>query len=316
MVNIISNHFETLVNKCIIEFANLFLGYQIGQKFPFLKKIYKFLYELSKPKMVKISGQWLILHPDDQIFSNEVISKGVFEELETNIFSSLLQEGMTVFDIGANVGYYTLIAASKIGRHGRVYAFEPDRDNFNILQKNIILNKHSNVELLEYAVSDDNCDLALSLSSDNKGDHRTYKNNSFNKERTYYTVKAIQLDSYFEGQNVYPNLIKMDIQGFEYFALKGMKNLIIKNSNILLLTEFWPYGLKASGLESPVLFYNQLEELGFEIFKIDEFSRKIEKVISINLLLDSLHGERFTNLLCIKGEDVRRNSAIARWINC
>ncbi|MEH1902563.1 MAG: FkbM family methyltransferase [Nostoc sp.] len=306
MVNILTNKFETLANKCLVEFAKPFLGYQIGQKFPFLKNLYKFFYESSKPKMVKVFGQWLILHPDDKIFSNEIISTGVFEELEISIFSSLLEEGMTVFDIGANVGYYTLMAASKIGSYGRVYAFEPDKDNFNILKKNVTLNKHSNVELLEYAVYDENSDLALSLSPDNKGDHRTYKNDSFSKERAYYTVKAIQLDSYFEGLNVYPNIIKMDIQGFEYFALKGMKNLIIQNPNVVvLLTEFWPYGLKASGLESPVLFYNQLEELGFEIFKIDELNHNIEKVIDINLLLASLPGESFTNLLCLKGEAIK-----------
>ncbi|MBN3870641.1 FkbM family methyltransferase [Nostoc sp. JL33] len=305
MVNILTNKLETLANKCIIEFAKPFFGYQIGQKLPFLKNLYKFFYESSKPKMVKVFGQWLILHPDDQIFSNEIISTGVFEELEVSIFLSLLEEGMTVFDIGANVGYYTLIAASKIGSYGRVYAFEPDKDNFNILQKNVALNKHSNVELLEYAVSDENSDLALSLSPDNKGDHRTYKNNNFNKEKIHYTVKGIQLDSYFEGLNVYPNIIKMDIQGFEYFALKGMKNLIIENPNVVLLTEFWPFGLKASGLESPVLFYNQLEELGFEIFKIDDLNRKVEKVIDINLLLASLTGESFTNLLCLKGEAIK-----------
>lgn len=302
MSNIIVNKVKLVFFRGVEGFVKPLLGYKIGNKIPLIARMYRFIYEFTKPRMVNVFEQWLILHPDDQVFSNEILSKGVFEEFEISLFSSFLQKGMIVFDIGANVGYYTLIAAAKVGNSGRVYAFEPDKDNFDIIQKNIALNNHCNVELLNYAVADENGYLELSLSPENKGDHRTYKSGNIIKDREHYRVKAIALDSFFESKNIYPSIIKMDIQGFEYFAIQGMKNLIIQTPELVLLTEFWPYGISKHGLDLPHLFYQQLECLGFEIFKINEDSKRISKVNDVTTLLKSLSGEAFTNLLCVKGK--------------
>lgn len=283
-------------------FVQLFLGYQLGQKFPFLKKIYSSTYNFFKPTKVQVFGQWLTLHPDDRVFSQAILAKGVFEEFETQLFLSSLEEGTTVFDIGANIGYYTLIAAQKVGRSGHVYAFEPDKENFKILKKNVVANNHANVTLMECAISDNDGYLELYVSPDNKGDHRTYKTSERLEPRNSYTVKAIAIDSLFSSSDITPSVIKMDIQGFEFFALKGMNTLIARIPRLALYTEFWPHGLISSSLDSPVSYYEALVNLGFKIFNIDDSTRTLSRVLDINELLNSLPGESFTNFLCLKGD--------------
>ncbi len=296
-----TNTFKLFMLRSLNNFVQLFLGYQLGQRFPFLKRIYSLAYDSLRPARVKVFDQWLTLHPDDRVFSKEVLSKGVFEKFETQLFLSSLEEGMTVFDIGANVGYYTLIAAQKVGSSGHVYAFEPDKENFKILQKNVLSNNHSNVTLMDYALSDKDGYLELYLSPDNKGDHRTYKTPEPQEKRDFYKVRAISIDSLFSSAGTYPSVIKMDIQGFEFFALTGMQALITRTPNLVLYTEFWPYGLTASGLDSPVRYYSILKNLGFDIFNIDDSKETLSRVLNIDELLDSLPEESFTNFLCLKG---------------
>jgi len=283
-----------------------FLGYKIGERIPILKTIFYSIQDLSKPNKVKVFGQWLILNPSDRLISREIILKGVFEEFETSLLSYFLHEGMTVLDIGANVGYYTLLAAQKVGNNGKVYAFEPDKDNFSVLVQNIEFNKHLNVECFQYAVSDEDGYLELYLSADNKGDHRTRKVGGTIKNRDFYRVKSINVDNFFTEAEVYPEIIKMDIQGFEYFALVGMKDLIKRAKELALFIEFWPHGLITAGLDSPKILYDLLENLDFEIFSIDEQSKQVSRVENSESLINSILGESFTNLLCMKGESTKQ----------
>ena len=288
-------------------FKNLFLGYSLGKRIPLFITLYTVILNIFKPDRVKVFDHWLILNPKDKVMSNEFFIHGIFEEFEISLFSSVLKKGFTVFDIGANVGYYTLLAASKVGELGQVYAFEPEQENFEILNKNITLNGYHNVKLMKYAVSDENGHVEMSLSTDNMGDHRTHKSENAVEGRHSYQVKAVALDSLFEDEATFPDVIKMDIQGFEYFALQGMKELINRTSSLILLSEFWPYGMSvASGEDSPRLFCEILKSSGFKVFQIDESSKSLTEVFDVNKLISSLPGESFTNLACFK--NVSENS--------
>ena len=78
---------------------------------------------------------------------------GVNEKYETELFKKMVQDGMVVVDIGANIGYYTLIAAKLVGNKGIVYAFEPEPSNYELLCQNIAINGYTNVVPIEKAVS-------------------------------------------------------------------------------------------------------------------------------------------------------------------
>ncbi|MGA1875209.1 MAG: FkbM family methyltransferase [bacterium] len=205
---------------------------------------------------------------------------GNYEPSETRFFQNEVKEGNIVIDIGANIGYFTLLFAKHAGKRGHVYAFEPEPYNFGLLKKNIEINGYTNVTLVNKAVSDCTGKLELFLNEDNRGDHRIY--NSHDGRRSLI-IDSISLDDYFADFDGKINLIKMDIQGAEYHALKGMISLLSKNPQIVVETEFWPFGLLCSGIE-PKVYLELFLELGFTIYLLNEEKQMISKADHRRLL--------------------------------
>ena len=172
---------------------------------------------------------------------------------------------MTVVDVGANIGIYTAILVRIVGEKGKVYAFEPSPHNFNLLKK---YNKSNNVTLVQAAVGDTTGEIVLYVSDKLNVDHQTYETDEI---RQKINVLSYRLDDYLKNEKV--DFIKMDIQGFEYHALLGMKNILRNNANIKIFMEFWPYGLIKAG-SSPEKLLTFLHELDFKTEFIGKSSRK------------------------------------------
>jgi len=126
---------------------------------------------------------------------------------EYNHLKKIIQLNDTVIDVGANIGYYTLIFAKLVGKGGMVYAFEPEPNNFALLKKNIEVNNYHNVILENKAVSDQNGFANLEINS-MMGEHRIIS------ESTKDTIKVptITLDSIFQSEI---NFLKTDTEGHE-----------------------------------------------------------------------------------------------------
>lgn len=244
---------------------------------------------------VQIANNKMYLHATDQGIS-PLILDNKFEKLETALINLLVKAGMIACDVGAHIGYYSLILSRLVGKRGKVYAFEPDPINFQILKKNKFLNKLNNLKIVRIAISDKIGKTRLFLSKTNTGDHRIYNNNT---KRDFITVKATTLDNYLNSFDKRVDLIKMDIQGAEMVALKGMINCIEKNPDIMLITEFWPEGLRGFGV-NPIDFLNLLDKLNFNIYNINEQKSKIELVSKTELINLYRNKNSFTNLLCTK----------------
>jgi len=168
-----------------------------------------------------------------------------------------------VIDIGANIGFYTIIF-SEVNSKNIVYSFEPDINNFKILQKNIQKIKNSHIFLENLAVGNKTKQIKLYRSPLINVDHQTYDSG---ENRQYELVKCIKLDDYFP-KNTKIDFIKIDTQGYDYYSIRGCKRIIKDNPNIKILGELWPYGLFKSG--SSVNEYLQfLKKLGFTI-KIED----------------------------------------------
>ena len=195
-----------------------------------------------------------------------------YEPRETALVVRLLKPRMTFVDIGANSGYYSVLASCLVGEGGRVIAFEPDPENLRILRKNIRGNDLHNVMVEACAISSHDEERPLYLSEINSGDHRIYNgmdDDFYNagRPRTKQLVKCMTLDGYFEGTGICPDFIKMDVQGAEHLALLGMRRTLHDSPEVKLLTEYWPHGLVRSGCE-PKDFLAELEGLGFIIHTI------------------------------------------------
>lgn len=264
-------------------------------KIPYMRIFLTPFVNILKPNYLIIQNQKLYIDKWDDIVSQELILSGVWEEYETELIKENLREGDVILDVGAHIGYYSLIAASIVGEKGKVYAFEPEPRNYKLLEKNIRENGYKNVVLINKAVTDKKKRISLFINDKNTGDHRIYDSGDRRKK---IPIDAISLDEYFGGKDRKLNLIKLDIQGAEFFALKGARRLLRDSKNIKIITEFWPRGLELCG-SSGEEYLKLLEENKFRLFNINE-AKKSAKLITPRELLKMFPPEEegYTNLLC------------------
>ncbi|KKT29432.1 MAG: Methyltransferase FkbM family [Candidatus Azambacteria bacterium GW2011_GWC2_45_7b] len=184
-----------------------------------------------------------------------------YEPETVDFFKKNVKPGMTVVDIGAHIGYFARVLSKLVGRAGAVYAFEPDEANFKMLKSNT---EHlKNVKTYQLAVSDRRGSVDFYLSGGRSGNHSTIAGVVLDQKKV--TVEAVDLDSFFVDAKIQRvDFIKMDIEGGEPAALAGMKNVILKSGNIILVSEFAPAWLRKAGVE-PLNYLNNLRALGFEI---------------------------------------------------
>jgi len=245
-------------------------------------------------------GIKMYLDRNDLAICKTLAKEYAWEESETNFLKKIIVPEMSIIDIGANIGYFTLLLAKWIGPKGKVYSFEPDPSNFKLLTKNLKANRINNVHCFQKAISNKNAKKSLFLSTYNMGDHRLIDFFAFDGDdkRAKVEVESVRLDSILlDSEKI--DFIKMDIQGSEIPALLGMENTLKNNKKISLLVEFWPFAIKKIG-HSPKEFIEILEQFGFKIFSIEnneliEFPKN-HKMLNEFEVLDSL------NLFCVKQE--------------
>ncbi len=134
---------------------------------------------------------------------------------------------MTVFDVGANVGYYSLLASLLTGEKGSVYSFEPLPENISYLKKHIELNKLKNVNVVENAVSNKVSKLRFTATNNRSMSHISNEGE--------IEIETTSLDEFIKAGNPFPDLIKMDIEGAEYEALIGAKELFKRKKPVIFL---------------------------------------------------------------------------------
>jgi FkbM family methyltransferase len=194
----------------------------------------------------------------DLIISPTLKNSGLWEPVATSLAMACVKPGHRVLDIGANLGYFTLLYSRLVGKTGRVYAFEPEPENFRLLQANVDLNHAANVELSQLALADIRGHGFLYLADDNLGDHRL----SFVEGRREILVEIITAGDLLDEVDGPIHFIKLDAQGAEEAILRSMRPLVgLNSSHVAVLTEFSPRLLMhmGGGIES---FVKLLEDLG------------------------------------------------------
>jgi FkbM family methyltransferase len=199
------------------------------------------------------------------------VAVGLFQHDETRLFERLAHPGMTVVDVGAYAGYFTLLGARLVGASGRVVAFEPEPEAFQYLLGNVEANDCRNVVAVRKAVSDGAS--TATLMRDPVGPESFLTNSTDPGQGVL--VETISLDEYFEEQN-WPavHLIKMNIEGWELPALKGMRELSKRNPALQLIIEFNPMAMTRGGISREELG-RTLAELGFRRGQIVERGLKV-----------------------------------------
>jgi FkbM family methyltransferase len=208
--------------------------------FPMLtqRKVSTLLHSLLKDTAVPVlSGPlmgWKWLPPS----GNHAYWLGKHERAYVNAFASCLQPGDTVFDIGAQAGYFSLVAARLVGSQGRVVAFEPFPKNIDFIKAHCQLNDCHNVALLEMAVGGSEGTRTFQSANALMG-HLVESNDDAiapAASSDALSVNVVTLDELPMGyQSLRPNVMKIDTEGMEYWVLQGGKTLIERCRPILFI---------------------------------------------------------------------------------
>jgi FkbM family methyltransferase len=224
-----------------------------------------------------IFGHSIFLDTRDISLTPHILMKGFWEIWITRVFIELIKKDMNVIEIGANIGYYTTLAASKVGQNGKVFAFEADPNTFENLFHSIEVNGFlDRVTLVNTAVLEDDYQSINFYSLEkHHGSNSISKFSANSLERLHdsanvINIAATSLDSFFHNQELKIDLIKIDAEGSEPRILKGMKGLIKDNPDLKIVCEFVPSILISFG-EEPDNFLDEIISFGFKLNKIDPY---------------------------------------------
>ncbi|MDI6784852.1 MAG: FkbM family methyltransferase [bacterium] len=236
--------------------------------------IFPILYFITK----KISKQKGLVFPIGSKHKFEFLL-GEYEKETVALCRQKIKPGMTVIDIGAYTGYYTLLFSELVGPDGKVYAFEPHPENYQALLHNIQSSKFPNTIIpFPKAVSNTVGSVPFYQHITDTAKNSLYPADNF---KTAISIPSTTLDT-FLAEIGHPQiaLIKMDMEGAELSAIEGMRNLIANNQSLYLITECSPRILARVGL-SPLDFLHKLQELGFMISAIGPEGNLIESELAI-----------------------------------
>lgn len=209
-----------------------------------------------------VNGRIMFLNPFDRGISKELFIYRTHEPLVSRLLMGILREGMAVVDIGANIGYYVLIESGLVGDKGKVIAIEPDPENVVLLRRNVEANELRNVEIIQAAIGEEN------------GIGKLYRSGSANWHSllpSYYVdegdvvdVNVYTLDSLVEEMGIRVDMVRMDLEGYEVRAIRGME-MVLERDGPILVVELHPHLV---GGEEICSLLNHFKSLRYEMIYV------------------------------------------------
>lgn len=198
-------------------------------------------------------------------FAALLLRDGEYEPEMRHTLEHFLRPAATFVDVGANEGYFSVVAAALVGSSGKVIAVEPQSRLKAVLEANFALNDVHGVQLFRCAISDRNGSAALHLSPDtNPGSTALHQSTAY--QLPTETVRTLTLTELFElAQVEKADLVKMDIEGFEYEAIMGSSALFRERRIGAIALELHPHAITKRGLD-PTAIARLLESCGYELW--------------------------------------------------
>ncbi len=228
------------------------------------------------------SGVIIYLDPKDVSVSPHIMLSGIWEEWVTKAWLNVLESSDTVFDVGANFGYFGLIAAQRLAGEGRAIMFEPNLDLVEYINKSLSVNWfHENVKTENLAISDKSGTQKLTILEDYVGLSSLQSEQKLNtylskkmdvRTKRIDTVSTISIDDYcLQNKISVVDLMKLDIEGYEETAYNGMSKTIARSKNLTLFIEF-----TKDAYEDPKAFYSKMTKDFKNVYGIND-SGRLEK---------------------------------------
>lgn len=204
----------------------------------------------------------LYVHADDLVMTPFIREHGSWEASEGAFIRRAVREGATFVDVGANVGYFSVLGSTLVGPSGHVVAVEPEARNLGLLRANLWRHGAGNAVVLPIAAHRHRGFVPLRLNEQNRGDHQVGWH-----EGASAFVPCARLDDLLAGVPV--DFIKVDTQGVDHDVIAGLTGLIDQNRPLTILCEFWIEGMEERGLD-PDAIARDYRALGFELALLDD----------------------------------------------
>jgi FkbM family methyltransferase len=206
----------------------------------------------------------MALPAGDRVLTNWILSNKSWEPVESGVLAALIKRGAHVVDIGAHVGYMTLLAAARVGPDGSVLAIEAHPGNVALLRENITQNGLTQAEAIHGAAWRRSGEtLALTVSPDNSGDHRVFRREGATET---IEVPSVALDDLLADDQCI-DVVKIDAQGTDHVAVEGMQRTLARCRPVMLV-EFWPPGIEEFG-DGPADVLGFYRGLGYDIAMLE-----------------------------------------------
>lgn len=266
------------------------------------------------PETIQVGPATLHLDLSDPVVSGALTLR-VFEPSELAFFQRYCRGDMTLVDIGANVGLYTVMAMHQLEATGQIVTFEPHPQTYAFLEKNIAANQSFDtaqdgaqtcprVEALNMAAAPERGQQELRLNPENRGDNRLYQGTYQGKVEQWdaLPVEGCPVDEVLAGLGIQEvNFVKIDIQGYEQKAISGFQETLARSQNVILMSEFWPKGLKEAG-GSAGEYLQMLTDVGFILYELKEKPRgMVTPLENWDRLIARLPERKYTNIIGVKG---------------
>jgi len=201
----------------------------------------------------------------DKGVSNELYFFKCHEPLVTKLLSNELRKGMNCLDVGSNIGYYVLLEAQIVGKNGSIISIEPSSQNFIALKENVKLQNFSNVKVFQFACGDRNGTinfLTTERSNWSRIDEKCFEFFPSTKIVGSEKIQVKKLDSFMEQIDLDKlDLIRMDVDGYEYKILDGMIQTLKKFKPTIIIETH----LANMGLSNTKKFLQKLNDLSYEV---------------------------------------------------
>jgi len=216
----------------------------------------------------------------EDVISKSIYLQNTWEPSESGIFLDFIKPGDAIVDIGAHIGWYSLLARTKTSDDGIIYAIEPEPRSYKILCENIKLNNYHNIIPINKAIGEKN-ELKKLYYNLYKNGPSVYQLFPISNE-SHIDVELITLDEIIGEEHV--DIIKIDVEGYEVKVLQGAKNILSRNDKPIFFSEFWMDGLKKAG-NTNIEYFEIFNKNGYKILIINDNSYSeitYEEAIKLN----------------------------------
>ena len=252
--------------------------------------------QVRSPTIVPtLYGFDMLVDPGERfIIEKAIYCSGSYEKGTIHLLDQCLRKGDTFLDVGANIGLMSLFASRKVGSEGAVYAYEPQKESYEVLARNIEINAANNIHAFPIGIGSSKMKAPLFRSTKIGRGADSFIRESPDSPKWEESVDILPLDTIVRDQKIESvRMVKIDVEGWEFEVLRGAETLLSKSDAPILSVEC---SLRRPNAGSPQEIFEFLKSINhYLIFKPEKNKGTISSLVEVKAITDL---PRHDNIFC------------------